>query len=286
MEHLPPDAILEKGEALLELLRQQGLRVSPSCRLAEYVRQMQCMKAAAADPKAANARKLDVPLFAQALLEIQVLDLIMRGLTQRPPAPGWQRRVQQILGGSAKPQEQVAFSPARDLQFELMLAASFRLVGYDVSLEEPDVVLKSVLPWIGFAAKRPRSVETVQPNLEQASDQISRSRIPGVIALDLSLLMSPKNLPVTIGEPRNTEKRIIDTVDGFVHENYGLIANVIDQRWVFGLLVYGSVLLQHPDRWVSTYRRLSVANLAPLYDRRVVALRVATHKLGSIYGSA
>ena len=155
-----------------------------------------------------------------------------------------------------------------------------------MSLEEPDVVLRSVLPWISFAAKRPRSIDTVRSNVQQASDQIPRSRIPGVIALDLSLLMSPNNSPVKIGEPADTEKQIVDTVDGFVHENHDLIATVVDRRWVFGLLVYGSVLLQHPDLWVSTYRRLSVTNLAPLFDGRVVALRVATHKLGPIYGSA
>ena len=279
MNHLSSDAILEAGEALLENLRAQGLRVSGSCRLAQYVRQMQHLKSAATGGLTVS---IDVPLFAQALLEIQVIDTIVRGLTQPSPLPGWERRVQEILRGAAKPQDELNFSAARDFQFELVLAASLRLVGYEVALEEPDVVVKSVLPRIGFAAKRPRSLQTVEANVRAADKQISRSRMAGVIALDLSLLMSPKNLPVTVDDPAIAEKLIIQTVDGFIHDNHERIADVIDHRWTFGILVYGSVLLQRRDFSVATYRRWSVANLAPLFDRRVVALRVATHKLGRL----
>jgi hypothetical protein len=128
----------------------------------------------------------------QTLVEFQRLRVIIEATRTSVQREAWQERLRQLVSGSAFPrQEESDSSAARDFQFESYVAAVCELSGYGISFSEPDVIVRDQDCCFGIAAKRPRSSRTIDRNCRKATAQIKRSKLPGMVALDLSTALYP-----------------------------------------------------------------------------------------------
>ncbi len=67
---------------------------------------------------------------------------------------------------------------------------------HPVGFEEPDITCSIGGKTFGIADKRIKSPEQIKRHIKKAADQIARSNLRGIIALELSLAWNRKNLPI------------------------------------------------------------------------------------------
>jgi hypothetical protein len=85
-------------------------------------------------------------------------------------------------------------TPGQDHQFELYCGAICAKAGLNpVIFEEPDVTFNVGRERMCLAAKRLKSFNPVSARITKAVDQIKRSRLPGLIAFEMSLAINPLN---------------------------------------------------------------------------------------------
>lgn len=133
---------------------------------------------------------------AEVLIQTQVelfqLRTILGAASASGPSGAWLERVRALASGSPMPRATPKNRDARDEQFHSFLAAVADLSGYPTRFDEPDVVLALPSAEFGVAAKRPRSTQSVPANVRSAAKQIRDTRLPGLIALDLSHALLPR----------------------------------------------------------------------------------------------
>ena len=112
------EALRSRIESLETRLKETGLRVAGSSRLANYRR---ALEGAAAQPVAAREDS-EYRLIHRAILECSQLLLIVDELSRPPEVEGWAERVQEVLLGHDLPHTEGGRSRGRDTQFELYLA--------------------------------------------------------------------------------------------------------------------------------------------------------------------
>ncbi len=137
----------------------------------------------------------DLPRNLVALTESQEIGSIMPFLQACPPqdlAP----RVRAMLAGPELPSdEDGASNQARNIQFELRLAAILWAVGLDVELAEPDLRCKIGDATVFFACKRILSVRKLTKRINEATKQLRRAlkvhpEAWGFIAISLSRVLA------------------------------------------------------------------------------------------------
>ncbi|WP_174991993.1 hypothetical protein [Burkholderia arboris] len=116
-------------------------------------------------------------------------------------------------------------SAGRDKLFEYYVGARFNAAGCSIRYDEPDVICNYKNIEFGVAAKRFR-VENLQQHIKKARNQIEKSGLPGVIALD-----------VTPSSPF-TEHPYFETPDHFRHAA---------DKWLFD--VFHSQVNKYGDQW-------------------------------------
>src|SRR5262249_19728527 len=156
----------------------------PQSRLAVYRRQLEFAERADRTQGADLVRML--PVLHQARHELEQLYLIVSELFRPPPLSKLDGPLQKLLAGHALPQSE-RHTISRDTQFELYIAAVFRRAGYEVQLEEPDVLVKVRGSWVGIAAKRPKTPKKIERRLREGRKQIERLGKPGIVAIDVSV---------------------------------------------------------------------------------------------------
>ena len=110
---------------------------------------------------------------------------------------GWRSSISSVLSGGLLRTDEIKHSRARDTQFELVLATMLARAGYHPRLEEPDLVVEIRGREIGIAAKRPRSRPKLQHVAKRAGHQIVRSNIPGIVAMDATIVANPEDKHLT-----------------------------------------------------------------------------------------
>lgn len=119
--------------------------------------------------------------------------LIVHQIMQRPKRTRLRgdenAKLEMMLSGH--PIERLDKNPlARNTQFELFVAAMLRVGGLDVSFEEPDLRMQFLRnESIGVAAKRLGAAGKLERRVKGAVEQIERSEIRGLVALNLDVLM-------------------------------------------------------------------------------------------------
>lgn len=84
--------------------------------------------------------------------------------------------------------------PAQDFFFELDIAQRLYKRGFSVAFEEPDIVL-GVEDKVGLACKRPRRFERLRQRIEEGSEQVERSQLPGFVVVGLEALFHKSGDP-------------------------------------------------------------------------------------------
>lgn len=122
------------------------------------------------------------------------LRTITRAAQTSKQAQAWQKQIRALVSGSPFFKSENAARPnAHDFQFECFIAAVFELSGYKIGFGEPDVIIECDQYKVAIAAKRPRNIGSIERNCKKAIEQIRRSGLPGIIALDLSEAIYPAN---------------------------------------------------------------------------------------------
>ena len=133
----------------------------------------------------------------------------------------------------------------RDAQFELFIAAVCNNAGLtDILCEEPDVTCTLGGTKYGIAAKRIKSLTTIEKRVKEGANQIERARLPGVIALDTCVVLNRENERIITQMPDGSfgscyKKALTLFLDDYhdrIHE------------WVRGKGVRGLVIHDHQVR--------------------------------------
>jgi hypothetical protein len=200
--------------------------------------------------------------------------------------PRWNELVEQTLSGSPLRTEEANHSRARDVQFELLVAALFRRIGYSVSLEEPDIVAERNSHRIAIAVKRPRSRTKLRRNIHDAGKQIVRLNLQGLIAIDTTVLMNPADQHLTTRDAGVAYDAVTEQASNL--SKY--IASIAGVRFgtanIFGVLTRIAMPVWHPtDRILSFLNLWSVVGMIPPGDERRAVIEQISEGLSRIQRS-
>jgi hypothetical protein len=203
-------------------------------------------------------------------------------------------KISRILSGPFHPiLENERNSDARNVAFELILAAEWRLLGLDVRLGEPDLIVTVDGVDYIVECKRPYQAESIRANVRGAARQLSqeldrpgREAAMGIIAISITRIINPGKMalwienPITMNEElgRYVEQTVQDHKQHWLsHEMHPRIAAVALHASVpaFGML--HSVNVTGRARHIRIHpsvKRCSPAfhtfadRVGPLYDRQ------------------
>ncbi|HZS57713.1 MAG TPA: hypothetical protein VFA43_00485 [Gemmatimonadaceae bacterium] len=159
---------------------------------------------------------------------------------QRSRTPFTNDRLRRMMGG-----HELGDTPssayARDVQFELFVAALFAHTAVDVQGGEPDLRVTLGYERIGIAAKRVRSLKParIAEHVNRAVVQIRDTGLRGMIALNLDARLEGANLPAAAEERGNLFVERLDIVLNHIKpcvddpNILGIIVFAQCARWVF-----------------------------------------------------
>ncbi len=217
--------ILEAADYAFAALARFGIRVKPGSRFA-------LARAAVAGATG------DKPLppqetLAEATRSIYELYWIMRSLGGTAAlSADMQRELTDVLSGSQLPQdESAATSRPRNLQFQFFVGAWLSAGGIRVFSSEPDLVIDYFGRPAGVAAKRIFSRAKFMDNVRNAVDQIEKSGLPGMVALNVDRLIDDLDLAPSSDITAHFDARVPELARAREY--------VIDNEAVVGLLTLG-----------------------------------------------
>jgi len=133
----------------------------------------------------------------EAEKDLQQLGFVFDMAGDRRNDAVFMKLMSEVVLDAHEPQDDLVNSPGRDAQFNLLLAAvcqNARMlpVGYG----EPDVTCTVNGMKFGIAAKRMKSAKRVRERIKKGADQVRRSGMPGVVAIEHSLPWNQANSPI------------------------------------------------------------------------------------------
>jgi hypothetical protein len=182
------------GKVLEWLRSHQQLGVSSENRLAKQCRLILATKGVVQDSHA------EWRIFVQSLKDVQEYWFIIEILKEKLVESPFFDRFARSLLDSTHPMDSGASSPGRDAQFELFLAAIAARAGVAVGQlgdAGADWILSASARRWSLEAKRIKSFDKMERHLKKAANQIVRSRVGGVIAMDISLAGNPSCKPLS-----------------------------------------------------------------------------------------
>lgn len=272
--------LLRQASALLRRLDKLGFRVNPSSRFHKYRNAIKDLRSAARN-EIIRTNPVDLELVHQATYEVQQMTYILEELTSPPFSPGWQKKVQMAVSGTALPQDKRTYTPARNAQFELLVATLCKQAGYSIALDEPDVLVDASGLTFGIAAKRIRSVRQLGKRIRGARDQIRQSSRDGIICLDLTGIHNPTNACLITEDPRAAANTAQVTADRYARGIQKNPQGLLDEELVFGLMIHVSCLffLSRTFQFGNAVR-WSATNLCKLSDPRCAVLKELVGTIG------
>jgi hypothetical protein len=139
-----------------EMLSGSGVTMHGASRFRVYRRTLEKLYSIDADTTLFNQ---DRESLYDALLECNEFVRSIPILMEPPEVQGWSSIVAKALGGNAAGRAEGGSTPARDAQFELLVAAMLRRSGFLVKLAEPDIHVELTNgACIGVAVKRVKSL--------------------------------------------------------------------------------------------------------------------------------
>ena len=110
---------------------------------------------------------------------------------------------------------------AKDFLYELWLASTLLELGFEIALEEPDIVISEngLNAPIGIACKYPSSEKQIHPHLSKGYKQIRNQSLEGVVAVGLDLIVLRTAFPTGVRyidfregdkEPLQVVQKLID----------------------------------------------------------------------------
>ena len=187
MSEIPTEQTLMKFD---QLLQETNLRVeenSPIKREADIVREYYRDRAALGVDEAVEKWNPRYDEFYGARI---TLERITAAATALSGVARLRRLLEEVLSGSLTHDFQP--SPSKDKFYELELAATLKLAGFNVALREPDVVGggNGLGNPLAIACKYPSSRQQVHEHISKGYRQITRQNLDGVVAIGMELMVA------------------------------------------------------------------------------------------------
>lgn len=242
----------DRARAVFARLAVLGVRVPLASRFDEHLAVAETM--AAADRDQILGLPDVVARVPEAAFELRDFCASMECLLATQPSRGCLDLIRRAVGGPVLPQDEGEFSPARDAQFELSLAAMCHRARLPTEWAEPDLVVTFGHRRIGLAAKRIKSKSALEKHVRKARDQIQRAKIWGVIALDISTAAHPTNAVLHFPDRDAIERANEEFFADFEKRHGDDIRRWVAGRNVLGLVTRFRVHAYLPDLGVATYQ--------------------------------
>ncbi len=176
--------IPSQAKCILSILSDKGIRVSKSCRFALFIRRMETFVTNLLK-SGAFYKGEDISILLEGMRDIFELKTIIKS---EKVLKENKRELQAILGGTSIPSLD-STTKARDIQFQVYLAAIMDLSGLKIFFEEPDFAFEFKGNIYAVAAKRINSISKLGTRLSEAKDQILKSGHAGFIAFSLDRIV-------------------------------------------------------------------------------------------------
>ncbi len=192
--HEGPDETLARLARVKAALAAHGIPIPPGSRLARFEVLARQFHAKVVSPAFGLSREVTELLEAYRDFS-EFATIVEHLLPAQPPAePLLLEKVRQVLGGAHLPGED-ANPAARDLQFELYVAARCRVAGIKTQICEPDCIIVSAEQRLGVAAKRAKSAAHVRRLVREGGRQLRAAGLKGIVALSFDRLVEPLDVP-------------------------------------------------------------------------------------------
>jgi hypothetical protein len=266
------EKIIKDAKRIEERLAQSGASPALNSRISQYRKIIESFLDIATGRQ--RQTHMDWCLLHQAIFEVGQIETIVEEFLKPPVSPEWRSRVLELISGRSLPQTEKEQSKARDIQFELFVAARCQASGYLVEPKEPDILVRDECGDFGIAAKRPKSPKTLERHIRKGSHQIDGSGLPGIVAIDLSLIHNPEN-KILLFDKQGDDIEIVQRIaDRFVQLNSHRIRSMVKLPIVFGVVVcMASLSFVSKTLQFASATRWTIANLCEMSDPHYQQLR-------------
>lgn len=191
-----PESLFADVDRIAAWFARRHCHVSASSRITRYSQIVRKVAGSREPPPELLARGVTLDreqaVAVQAMREISELSAIAANV----PEDRFHNKISMLTGGHLLPEDEPELSPARDTQFELLVAGAVSRTGWIVEDDKPDVVFGLDGARIGLAVKRVKSRLQLDKNVRDGKRQIeervrARSIDLGLVVLNISSLMCP-----------------------------------------------------------------------------------------------
>ena len=185
--------LFEQADFVFSTIQEMGINLNPSSRIAA-MRNTMCFPDGSARPTIS----FDDPKFEtvrEGIRDIQQLNFIFDKLSALDDLEG-KAKIRRLIKDSVRPQDDKKASFGRDVQFELFVASICAVADLRPRLQEPDVVFHVDGSQFCFAIKRLQNEERLEQRVKEATHQIVKADIPGLIVMDISRALNKENEPI------------------------------------------------------------------------------------------
>jgi len=189
------ETLLDSLRRALSVLAAHGYAVNPSSRFCQIQRQME--NAIRVRDCGGSPSNIEWDVLYEGLGDIYELTSI----TSLPYIlTSCSREVQTVLSGAVIPYGD-SHPHARNLQFQLFVTATLGLLGWSVTVAEPDIRFDYEGQTYCVAAKRVSVLSQIETRISEGRKQVAKAGIPGFIALGLEQVIRRKSNIVVAAHP-------------------------------------------------------------------------------------
>ena len=232
----------DQADYIVKQLTRFGVRINPSSRIGMAQRALRRADSIQPDDP-------DYQIVLESIRDNYQLRHIVDTMDAHRESKAFKDAMHMLRKDLALPQNELKDSPGRNYQFQLYVAALCTNAGIVTRHEEPDVTCDVDGTKFGIAAKRLKTINSLEDNVKDAAKQISNAGIPGIIALDLTIAQNPANRRVMSAIESQWYTILSDARSEDLFKEHGVrIRELVGGKNVLGVWTYMSTLRLMPDR--------------------------------------
>lgn len=231
----------EQADYIVERLTQFGVRINSSSRIGRAQRVL-------SRPDSIPPDDPGYQIVLESIRDNYQLRLIVDTMDAHRESKAFNDAAYLLRKDFALPQDELKDTPGRNYQFQLYVAALCTNAELPTRHEEPDITCDVDGTTFGIAAKRLKTIDSLETNVKEAADQIAGAGFPGIIALDLTIAQNPANRRVVSPVESQWYSYLSDTRSRELFKKHGnRIRELVDGKNVLGVWTYVSTLRLMPD---------------------------------------
>lgn len=241
LEKKEPRTRGEQAAYIVERVKALGFDVRPTSRLGTMLHTLQKEHIEPNDSAYAVA--------IESIRDMYQLHLIVDTMDGHRENRAFRLSVHRMLKDAAVPCAGDRETQGRDRQFPLYVAAVCINGGLKVEHEEPDVTCVIDGTRCGIAAKRLKSMHSLDSQIRKGANQIRDASLLGIIAIDLTLARNTKNRAITSPIESELYLHIAHAKNRHLAEKYGDgIKRRVAGKGVLAVLVFEFTLRLMAER--------------------------------------